>query len=168
MPQLTLYPPSAHVVFHGGNLIFSHEVEKAVHDIHAACRGIGTDEQLLTKALGNKSPETRNLIAVRYHQLHHKTLESLVKGEASGSYGKLLRMIATPLQETEARLLLDATKGSGTNETLCIQVLYVYRLHLSVYLNDDLFRFWPDEQMKRCRFCETRFSIKRERILVSL
>nr|CCA20476.1 Annexin (Annexin) Family putative [Albugo laibachii Nc14] len=123
MPQLTLYPPSAHLAFHGGSLIFSHEVEKAVHDIHAACRGLGTDEQLLTKALGSKSPETRNLIAIRYHQLHNKKLKSLVKGEASGSYGKLLRMIATPLQETEARLLLDATKGSGTNETLCIQIL---------------------------------------------
>ncbi|RLN49869.1 hypothetical protein BBJ29_003127 [Phytophthora kernoviae] len=120
---LELYPASAHDAFHGTGLQFPQCVDEAVQQIHGACQGLGTDEKTLITVLGSKSPETRNLIALRYKELYHKPLKDLVKSETSGDFGRLLRMISTPLSETEAQILRDATKGMGTTESLIIQIL---------------------------------------------
>ncbi|KAF4320271.1 hypothetical protein BBI17_003912 [Phytophthora kernoviae] len=120
---LELYPASAHNAFHGTGLHFPQCVDEAVQQIHGACQGLGTDEKTLITVLGSKSPETRNLIALRYKELYHKPLKDLVKSETSGDFGRLLRMISTPLSETEAQILRDATKGMGTTESLIIQIL---------------------------------------------
>ncbi|KAF4150317.1 Annexin [Phytophthora infestans] len=120
---LELYPASAHDVFHGTNLRYPREVDEAVQQIHGACKGLGTDEQTLIAVLGSKSPETRNLISLRYKELHQQPLKNLLKSETSGDFGRLLRMISTPLAETEAQILRDATKGMGTTESLIVQIL---------------------------------------------
>ncbi|KAF1315993.1 Annexin, partial [Globisporangium splendens] len=120
---MQLYPPSAHNAFHGVGIVFPQHIDQAVTQIHEACKGFGTDEQTLIAVLGSKSPETRNLIQMRYKELYKKSLKDLVKSETSGNFGKLLRMISTPLPETEANILRDATKGMGTNESLLVQIL---------------------------------------------
>lgn len=126
--QLQLYPQSAHNAFHGVGIVFPQHVDQAVTQIYGACKGFGTDEQTLISVLGSKSPETRNLIALRYRELYKKPLQDLIKSETSGNFGKLLRMISAPLPETEAMILRDATKGVGTNESLLVQVcMYVVR-----------------------------------------
>lgn len=119
---MQLYPPSAHNAFHGVNIVFPQHVDQAVAQIYGACKGMGTDEQTLITVLGSKSPEQRNLIALRYKELYHKALTDLVRSETSGNFGRLLRMISAPLPETEAQILRDATKGVGTNESLLVQV----------------------------------------------
>ncbi|KAG3226266.1 hypothetical protein PC129_g3163 [Phytophthora cactorum] len=118
-----LYPASAHDVFHGANVHYPREVDEAVQQIHGACKGLGTDEETLIAVLGSKSPETRNLISLRYKELYQQPLKSLLKSETSGDFGRLLRMISTPLAETEAQILRDATKGMGTTESLIVQIL---------------------------------------------
>jgi hypothetical protein len=120
---MELYPASAHDAFHGVGLQYPHHIDEAVTQIHGACKGLGTDEQTLIAVLGSKSPETRNLIALRFKELHRQPLKSLLKSETSGDFGRLLRMISTPLPETEAQLLRDATKGMGTTESLIVQIL---------------------------------------------
>ncbi|ETK76597.1 hypothetical protein L917_16752 [Phytophthora nicotianae] len=120
---LELYPASAHDAFHGTNVHYLREVDEAVQQIHGACKGLGTDEQTLIAVLGSKSPETRNLISLRYKELYQQPLKSLLKSETSGDFGRLLRMISTPLAETEAQILRDATKGMGTTESLIVQIL---------------------------------------------
>ncbi|RLN14900.1 hypothetical protein BBJ28_00015967, partial [Nothophytophthora sp. Chile5] len=120
---MQLYPPSAHDAFHGTGLRFPQLVDEAVQQINGACKGMGTDEKTLITVLGSKSPETRNLIALRYQELYQKPLKSLMKSETSGDFGRLLRMISTPLPETEAQVLRDATKGMGTTESLIVQIL---------------------------------------------
>ncbi|KAG7380642.1 hypothetical protein PHYPSEUDO_006983 [Phytophthora pseudosyringae] len=120
---LELYPASAHDAFHGTGIRYPHEIDEAVQQIYGACKGLGTDEQTLITVLGSKSPETRNLITLRYKELYSKPLKSLLKSETSGDFGRLLRMISTPLPETEAQILRDATKGMGTTESLIVQIL---------------------------------------------
>ncbi|OWZ04063.1 Annexin protein [Phytophthora megakarya] len=120
---LELYPASAHDAFHGSGIQYPQHIDEAVRQIYGACKGLGTDEQTLITVLGSKSPETRNLIALRYKELYNEPLKSLLKSETSGDFGRLLRMISTPLPETEAQILRDATKGMGTTESLIIQIL---------------------------------------------
>jgi hypothetical protein len=118
-----LYPRSSHDAFHGMQIQYPPHVDEAVVQIVAATKGFGTDEQALITVLGSKSPETRTLISMRYQELHRKKLTDLMKSETSGDFGRLLRMISTPLHETEATLLRDATKGAGTNESQVVQII---------------------------------------------
>ncbi|GMF49202.1 unnamed protein product [Phytophthora fragariaefolia] len=120
---LELYPASAHNAFHGAGIQYPHHIDEAVQQIHGACQGLGTDEMTLISVLGSKSPETRSLIALRYKELYRQPLKSLLKSETSGDFGRLLLMISTPLPETEAQVLRDATKGMGTTESLIVQIL---------------------------------------------
>ncbi|KAL3662508.1 hypothetical protein V7S43_012363 [Phytophthora oleae] len=120
---MELYPASAHGAFHGTSIHYPQEIDQAVQQIYGACKGMGTDEKTLITVLGSKSPETRNLIALRYKELYQQPLKSLLKSETSGDFGRLLRMISTPLPETEAQILRDATKGMGTTESLIVQIL---------------------------------------------
>lgn len=120
---MKLYPASAFDAFHGTGIQFPAHVDEAVKQIKVACKGLGTDEQALITVLGSKSPETRSLIALRYRELYGVPLRGLVKSETSGDFGRLLAMISTPLPETEAQLLRDATKGIGTTESLIVQIL---------------------------------------------
>lgn len=120
--MLNLYPPSAHIA-NGVKPTFPADVDAACQDIYKACKGLGTDEAKLVEVLGTKSPETRNLIALRYKDLFNKDLKTLVKSETSGDFGKLLAMIAVPLPELEADILRYATKGLGTSEEYLYPVL---------------------------------------------
>lgn len=121
--MLNLYPKSAHNVYQGQNLTFSPEIDQICQDIHAATKGLGTDEKALNAALGPKSADTRYQIAVRYKQLFNESLKDLVKSEAGGHYGKLLAAISVPLPEMEADIVRLATKGAGTSEDLIYPVL---------------------------------------------
>jgi len=120
---MKLYPASAFDAFHGVGTRFPAHVDEVVKQIHAACKGMGTDEKALIALLGPQSPETRSLVALRYKELYGKPLRELVKSETSGDFGRLLAMISTPLPQTEAQLLRDATKGIGTTESLIVQIL---------------------------------------------
>lgn len=121
--MLNLYPPSAHTLYGGSRPAFPPDVEAAVQEIHAACKGMGTDEAALNAALGPKTAEQRYLISLRYKELFQQNLKDLVKSEAGGHYGKLLALVAAPLPEAEADIVLDATKGAGTVEKYLFPVL---------------------------------------------
>ncbi|KAL4138908.1 hypothetical protein PRIC2_002408 [Phytophthora ramorum] len=76
---LELYPASAHDAFHGTGIQYPAHIDEAVQQIYGACKGLGTDEQTLITVLGSKSPEVRNLVALRYKELYREPLKSLVK-----------------------------------------------------------------------------------------
>lgn len=152
--MLNLYPPSAHNVYKGIQNSFPPEVDAAAQQINEATKGFGTDEALLTTVLGNKSPDQRSLIGERYKQLFGTSLKALVNSETSGSFGKLLSLIASPLPEAEAELLHQATKGAGTTEKYIFPIVVgrtnteinilkktyfdIYNEDLSVRLNSEL------------------------------
>ncbi|OQR95568.1 Annexin (Annexin) Family [Thraustotheca clavata] len=91
-------------------------------EIHAACEGLGTDEDRLSELLGTKSPNERALIHLRYPELFNTSLLNEMKSETSGDYGKLLQLLAQPIEQAEAMIIRNATKGAGTTEKLLIPV----------------------------------------------
>jgi annexin A7/11 len=100
-------------------------VEQAVQEIHQATKGMGTDEKTLIRALTAVNDADRELIIRRYKELHAKELKDLIKGETSGSFGYLARLLAMPLPEMEAFVVKEACGGAGTNEKLLFPVLYL-------------------------------------------
>lgn len=122
--MLQTYPPESYV-FHGGNeLTFSEDIDLACESLEAACKGFGTDEDKLNEVLGAKTAQERYLISLRYKQLHEdKSLRDLLDSETSGDYGKLVELLAVPVEEAEASILYAATKGAGTTESLLYPII---------------------------------------------
>ncbi|GMF49206.1 unnamed protein product [Phytophthora fragariaefolia] len=121
--MLGLYPPSAFDAYKKEKTHFSASIDAAVEQIHAACHGIGTDDDALVKLLGPLSPNERGLISLRYKELHGKTLRELVKSETSGDFGYLLQLICFTLPQAEAYIIFHAMKGAGTSDHLLYSVL---------------------------------------------
>ncbi|EQC33983.1 hypothetical protein SDRG_08662 [Saprolegnia diclina VS20] len=121
---MNLYPQTTYEIDAGRALNHADlQIDNWCHEIKSACAGIGTDENKLTQVIGTKSAVQRHLIALRYPELHKTTLLAELKGETSGDYGKLLQLLAQPIEEAEAQIIREATKGAGTSEKLLIPVL---------------------------------------------
>ncbi|KAF0693816.1 Aste57867_15255 [Aphanomyces stellatus] len=99
------------------------DIDNICNEIYSACAGFGTDEDRLSLALGSRNNRERYLVCLRFPQLHKKALLDEMKSETSGDYGKLLQLLAQPLEDAEAQIIRDATKGMGTNENLLYPVL---------------------------------------------
>lgn len=121
MFQLFLYPPSAYNSPYNTPSEYSPDIDDIVQQIQSACKGFRTDEKRLIQALGAQTVETRNRIIARYYELYRKPLAEKMKKKCPGDFGMLMQMISSSLPETEALFLRQATKGLGTNESLCIQ-----------------------------------------------
>ncbi|EQC33986.1 hypothetical protein SDRG_08665, partial [Saprolegnia diclina VS20] len=122
--MLTIYSNETHRASRGEAVPHeSLQIDNWVYEIKTACAGFGTDEDKLSNALATKTASERYLISARYPELQRVSLLSEMKSEVSGSYGKLLQLLAQPLEEAEALIIRDATKGAGTNEKLVYPVL---------------------------------------------
>ena len=115
---LNIYPEEVHNVLKGDDIKFGDEIDEACNDIYEACKGLGTDEDKLNEVLGGKTAAERYMIIIRFKQMFDKELKSLMKSETSGQYGTLLELLCQPLDQAEAQILRDATKGAGTTESL--------------------------------------------------
>ncbi|ETV71840.1 hypothetical protein H257_12975 [Aphanomyces astaci] len=120
---MQVYSPLSHDADRGVTINFaSPDIDNICHEIKAAIAGFGTDEQRLNRALGARTVSERYLVNLRYPQLHGKSLVDELESETSGDYRKLLLLLAQPLEDAEATIIRDATKGSGTNEELLYPV----------------------------------------------
>jgi len=101
---------------------FGTEIESICDDIHKACKGFGTDEKRLIKAMA-KDPQTRTLVSLHYESYKGKNLKKLMDKECSGNFGRAMELLAVPPDVAEAQLVRDATKGIGTSEKLLYTIL---------------------------------------------
>lgn len=99
------------------------EIDELCENIHKACKGFGTDEDSLIENLGKTTPEDRLKITLRYEDIYNKTLKSLMKSEASGSFGKVLKYLSFDPVEAECAMIKDACKGLGSNKTVLYSIL---------------------------------------------
>jgi len=121
MPMLSIYPPRSHAV--DESVPMETKIDALCDRIYKACKGWGTDEEALTEILGNLSASDRSLVAKRYPQLHKKELVKLIKSETSGDYGRLLQFLCLPMEQAEAQMIHNATKGMGTTENHLYPIL---------------------------------------------
>jgi len=100
------------------------QIDATVGKIHAACKGFGTDELRLIKALAYCSPHERVQVATRYEQVHGKQLKKVMKSECgNGDFGDALQLLAVSPDETECDIIKAACRGVGTDELLLYPII---------------------------------------------
>ena len=99
------------------------EIDTYVETIRNATKGFGTDEDALIQTLGSKDIHERYLIAYRYKETYNQDLKDLMNKETSGNFGVLIKLLALPIPDAEAKIINMATKGMGTNEKLLWSVI---------------------------------------------
>ena len=100
------------------------EIDAKCAAIYEACKGWGTSEKNLIKALGNTSAQERKLISIRYEEMYEKELRKLMKKECGDNpFGEALQFLALGPVEAECRMLKEAVDGLGSNELLMYSIL---------------------------------------------
>ncbi|KAL7564459.1 hypothetical protein ACA910_001553 [Epithemia clementina (nom. ined.)] len=105
---------------------FGSDVDAVCQQIHDACKGFGTDEDRLLKAMGGMTPEMRCKVPYRYKKLFgdSKTLKEVMKSECGNrDFGKCLQFLAVPPHVAECDMIHMACKGAGTNEKLLSTII---------------------------------------------
>jgi len=94
-------------------------------DLHKAFKGLGTDEAVVIRILGNRSKQQLTEIAEEFknQSAHHHTLEYALKQEVSGSFLRLCQGVITPVIQFKKETLREAVVGIGTRENIIIDVL---------------------------------------------
>uniref|UniRef100_A0A7S4HQF8 Annexin n=1 Tax=Odontella aurita TaxID=265563 RepID=A0A7S4HQF8_9STRA len=98
------------------------EIEELCDEIRKACKGFGTNEKRLIKAM-TRDQDTRTKIALHYESYKGKNLEKLVDKECGGDFGEAMELLAVTPDVAEARLVRKATKGVGTTEKLLYTII---------------------------------------------
>ncbi|XP_075060075.1 annexin A3 [Mixophyes fleayi] len=91
--------------------------------VRKAIQGLGTDEDSLTNILTQRSNAQRQLIAKGYEEACGKKLKDDLKGDLSGNFEHLLVSLTLPPAVFDAKQLKKAMKGSGTTESILIEIL---------------------------------------------
>ncbi|ACI65638.1 annexin [Phaeodactylum tricornutum CCAP 1055/1] len=121
--SIDLYP----AIIHEGDLSpdsFGPEVDEICNEIDASCKGFGTNEKRLLKAMGSQSPETRCKVPLRYKELRGKELKNVMKSECGKrNFGTALQFLAVSPIEADCDMIKAACKGVGTNELLLFTIL---------------------------------------------
>lgn len=102
---------------------FGDEINECCSEIQEACKGWGTDEKSLIKALARRNGEERAKIAVAYEQMFEKALSKVMDSEVGGDLGTALEFLAYPPHKAEAAMLKMACKGMGTNEAMIYPII---------------------------------------------
>lgn len=100
------------------------EIDEKVERIYQACKGFGTDEMRLIKAIAYCNPQQRVQVAARYEETHGKNLKKVMKSECGNrDFGTALQFLACPSDEAECDMIKKACKGLGTDELLLYPII---------------------------------------------
>jgi len=100
------------------------QVNDVVEKIHEACKGFGTDELRIIKALASCTVHQRCQVAVKYEEVYGKDLKTVMKKECGkGDFGTALQFLAVPSDEAESDMIKNACKGLGTNEMMLYTII---------------------------------------------
>jgi hypothetical protein len=102
---------------------FASDIDDKCTEVYEACKGWGTDDSRLLKALGSTTPAQRALIPIRFEQMHEKNLKKLVDSETSGDFGTALELLSLSPDVAEAKMIKMACKGIGTNEDVLFPII---------------------------------------------
>jgi len=91
--------------------------------LHAAMKGLGTDEDTITGIITNRSNAQRQEMKEQFQQMFGKKLEDSLKSELGGHYEDVVLALFKKPYEYEASELHRAMKGAGTDEGCLIEIL---------------------------------------------
>jgi len=89
---------------------------KDADDLRNAMKGLGTDEQILIKILGNRNPAEIEAIKRSYLSKYGKDLGAAIKSETSGHFEQVMLGVLKDPRQYDSDVLFNAMKGLGTDE----------------------------------------------------
>jgi len=104
-------------------LLTPDEISKACAELRDSMKGLGTNEAQLISVLGKYPPIQMNQIVKGYKAHYGKSLESAVRSETSGNFGKLCVALSKSILDFDVHCLHEAIAGVGTDEDCLIEIL---------------------------------------------
>ncbi|XP_067296212.1 annexin A3a [Pseudorasbora parva] len=98
-------------------------VSEDVAALRKAIEGIGTTEKTLIEILTHRSSSQKQAISKAYQETTKRILVNDLKGDTHGNFEKVLVALARPPAANDAKWLIKAMKGAGTDEKLLIEIL---------------------------------------------
>lgn len=80
-----------------------------------AFKGFGSDNEEVTKILGNRTANQRHAIKEAYKNLYGRDLMDDLKSELGGKFERLVLALMYPWPQFCARVIKEACKGMGTD-----------------------------------------------------
>jgi len=97
--------------------------EQDCEALKAAMKGLGTDEDEITRLITHRSNAQRQEVKAKFPQMFGQDLDEALKDELGGHYEDVvLALFKTPI-EYDAYELHHAIKGAGTSEKVLIEIL---------------------------------------------
>uniref|UniRef100_A0A673FP54 Annexin n=1 Tax=Sinocyclocheilus rhinocerous TaxID=307959 RepID=A0A673FP54_9TELE len=98
-------------------------VSEDVAALRKAIEGIGTTEKTLIDILTHRSSSQKQAISKAYLETTNRILVNDLKGDTQGSLEDLLVALARPPAVNDAKWLIEAIKGAGTDNNILIEIL---------------------------------------------
>uniref|UniRef100_A0A8C2I3V6 Annexin n=1 Tax=Cyprinus carpio TaxID=7962 RepID=A0A8C2I3V6_CYPCA len=98
-------------------------VSEDVAALRKAIDGIGTTEKTLIDILTHRSSSQKQAISKAYEETTKRILVNDLKGDTSGNFEKLLVALARSPALNDAKWLIKAMKGAGTDTNILIEIL---------------------------------------------
>jgi len=101
-------------------------IEHVCKELRAAMKGMGTnDAKLIKHIVSPRDNEEMLAVVAKYKEIHNRDLIQDIKDETSFNFKNTLVAVASDKAVLDARLVKQAVKGIGTNETKINQILCV-------------------------------------------
>ncbi|TRY85666.1 hypothetical protein DNTS_020365 [Danionella cerebrum] len=98
-------------------------VGEDVAALRKAIEGLGTTEKTLIEILTQRSSSQKLAISKAYQDTTKRILVNDLKGDTHGEFEKVLVALARPPEVNDAKWMIKAMKGVGTDDNVVIEIL---------------------------------------------